>query len=109
MVTTTPARMLKLPHGGRIEVGEPADLLVVPPLAQDAATALLATTRRDVMLVAIGGDPIVAAPSLRGVFAARRTAVGTAVVDGVERVVSRRLARAVARCPIGEPGVTVRS
>ena len=44
--------------------------------------------RRDVMLVTIGGDPIVGAPSLRAAFAARRTAVGKAVVDGAERLVS---------------------
>jgi cytosine/adenosine deaminase-related metal-dependent hydrolase len=108
MVTTTPARMLNLPHGGRIEVGEPADLLVVPPLGEDAATALLATTRRDVMLVTIGGDPIVGAPPLRGAFAARRTPVARALVDGTERLVSARLARAIARCPIEEPGVSCR-
>jgi cytosine/adenosine deaminase-related metal-dependent hydrolase len=105
MVTTAPARMLKLPHGGRIEIGEPADLLIVPPLAPDAASALLATTRRDVMLVTVGGDPIVGAPSLRSAFAARRTAIGKAIVDGSERLVSARLARGIARCPIEEPGV----
>jgi cytosine/adenosine deaminase-related metal-dependent hydrolase len=109
MVTVTPARMLNLPHGGRIEVGEPADLLVVPPLGEEAATALLATTRRDVMLVTIGGDPIVGAPALRAAFGARRTVARTAVVDGAERLVSARLARAIARCPIEEPGVACRS
>jgi cytosine/adenosine deaminase-related metal-dependent hydrolase len=105
MVTTTPARMLKLPHGGRIELGEPADLLVVPPLATDAAAALLATTRQDVMLVTIGGDPVVGTSSVRGAFAARRTPTAPIVVDGSERLASARLARAIARCPIPEPGV----
>jgi cytosine/adenosine deaminase-related metal-dependent hydrolase len=109
MVTTAPARVLNLPCGGRIEVGEPADLLVVPPLGEDAATALLGTARRDVMLVAIGGDPIVGAPALRAAFAARRTAVATMIVDDAERLVSARLARATARCPIKEPGVICRS
>jgi len=109
MVTVTPARMLNLPHGGRIEVGEPADLLVAPPLGEDAPTALLATTRRDVMLVTIGGDPIVGAPALRAAFGARRTVAQPAVVDGAERLVSARLARAIARCPIEEPGVACRS
>jgi cytosine/adenosine deaminase-related metal-dependent hydrolase len=108
MVTTTPARLLRLPYGGRIDVGEPADLLVVPPLAGDAATALLATTRRDVLLVTIGGDPVVGTPSVRGAFAARRTSTAPIVVDGSERLASARLAQAIARCPITEPGVACR-
>src|SRR5256885_14464384 len=98
--------MLTLPQGGRMGVASPADLLVVPPVGQDAATALLATTRRDVMLVTIGGDPIVGALPLSAAFAARRTPVGRAVVDGTERLVSARLARGIARCSIEETGVS---
>jgi cytosine/adenosine deaminase-related metal-dependent hydrolase len=105
MVTEAPASMLNLPHGGRIDVGAPADLLVVPPFAADAAAALIATSRRDVMLVVIDGQPLVGAARLRRVFAARKTAVRPVIVDGAERLASSRLARAIARSPIREPGV----
>jgi cytosine/adenosine deaminase-related metal-dependent hydrolase len=108
-VTTAPASVLKLDEAGRIEVGVPADLMVVPPLEDDAAEALLETSRRDVSLVTISGRPVIASPALRPVFAARRAAARPVVVDGVERLAESRLARAIARCPIKEPGIECRS
>jgi hypothetical protein len=39
------------------------------------------------------------------VFVARRTAAQPVGIDGVERLVACRLARAIERCPIAEPGV----
>jgi cytosine/adenosine deaminase-related metal-dependent hydrolase len=105
MVTSAPASMLNLPHGGRIQVGAPADLLVVPAAGSDAAASLLAASRRDVVLVALGGQPVVGAPTVQAVFAARRTGARRISVDGAERIVPRRLARGIARNPIREPGV----
>ena len=105
MVTTAPAGILKLRDSGRIVVGGPADLLVVPPNDKGPAEALLATSRRDVLLVTIAGRPVVGSPALRPVFGARRTAMRSIAVDGVERLAESRLARAIARCPIAEPGV----
>jgi hypothetical protein len=83
--------------------------MVVPPLEDDAAEALLETSRRDVSLVTISGRPVIASPALRPVFAARRAAARPVVVDGVERLAESRLARAIARCPIKEPGIECRS
>jgi cytosine/adenosine deaminase-related metal-dependent hydrolase len=105
MVTEGPARILRLPEAGRIAEGVPADLVVVPPRGCDAAHTLLATERRHVSLVTVGGHPIVGAPALKAVFVARQAAPQEIVVDGVERLMEGRLARAVARCPIREPGV----
>lgn len=105
MVTVAPAAMLRLRHGGRLDVGAPADLMVVPPFAPDAASALLATSRRDVMLVAIDGRPVVGDQAMRPVFAARGTTVLPLGVDGAVRIASSWLARAIARSPIDEPGV----
>ena len=105
MVTETPARILKLPDAGRIAVGLPADLVVLPPSAATAAATLLATRRSDIALVTLAGRPVVGCPSLSAVFVARRTPAQPVNVDGVERLVGCRLARAIARCPIGEPGV----
>jgi len=59
-----------------------------------------------VLLVTLDGDPVVGAPALRASFAARRIAAAPAVVDGAERLMSVRLARAIRRCPIDEPGVS---
>jgi cytosine/adenosine deaminase-related metal-dependent hydrolase len=105
MVTTAPRRLLRLSDAGRLVPGARADLLVVPAKKNDAAEALLATSRRDVALVTIGGRPMVAAPWLGAVFRARHAREGRIVVDGVERLADAQLARAIARCPIREPGV----
>src|SRR5205823_3245716 len=104
-VTTAPARALRLGEAGRIAIGVPADLTVLPPGHDDPAETLLAASRRDVSLVTIGGRPVVGAPEMRPVFAARRTAARPIVVDGVERLAERQLGSAIARCPIKEPGV----
>lgn len=105
MVTTAAARILNLPAAGQIVAGVPADLLVVPSLKDDPAEALLETTRRDISLVTIAGRPLVGSPELGAVFGARRIDWRPIVVDDVERLAESRLARAVARCAIREPGV----
>jgi cytosine/adenosine deaminase-related metal-dependent hydrolase len=105
MVTEVPARILKLPEAGRIELGLPADLVVLPPREPAAAEALVAATRSDVRLVTMSGKPVIGCPSLSAVFVARRTPAQPVGIDGVERLVSCRLAHAIARCPIREPGV----
>jgi cytosine/adenosine deaminase-related metal-dependent hydrolase len=105
MVTEAPARILRLPEAGRIEVGLPADFVVLPPGRETPEDALLAAARRDIALVAMGGKPLLGCPSLSAVFVARRTTAQPVGIDGRERLVSCRLAYAIARCPIAEPGV----
>jgi cytosine/adenosine deaminase-related metal-dependent hydrolase len=104
-VTTGPARALKLDHGGELRVGAPADLLVLPALSREPADALVSASRRDVQLVTIDGRPLVGAAALHRVFEARRVRTGTIAVDGREHLADAALARAIARCPIPEPGV----
>lgn len=105
MVTTTPARMLRLPDAGRIAMGGPADLVVLPSTKADPADALLAASRRDLSLVLIDGHPLVGSPAFEAIFGARRATTRSIVVDGLERVAESRLARTIAKCPIKEPGV----
>jgi cytosine/adenosine deaminase-related metal-dependent hydrolase len=105
MVTTAPSRIFRLPGAGRLMVGAPADLLIIPPLRSGPADSLLAATRRDVALVAIGGRPLVGSPELSAVFAARGARTVPMLVDGAERLALASLARAVAGCAIREPGV----
>jgi cytosine/adenosine deaminase-related metal-dependent hydrolase len=102
MVTSMAADVLKLPRVGRLAPGACADVIVVPARKETAGDALLVTTRRDVALVMIGGRPLVAAVAFRHLFRDNPRPIR---VDEVERLANARLARAIAHCPIAEPGV----
>jgi cytosine/adenosine deaminase-related metal-dependent hydrolase len=108
MVTVAPAAMLRLTHAGRIAVGAPADLLIVPGTSSEPGEALLALDRAAVGLVVVGGRPVVGDPSLRAVFNARRVAVQPVRVDGAIRLADAALARQLEACPIEEAGVDAR-
>jgi cytosine/adenosine deaminase-related metal-dependent hydrolase len=117
MVTLRAAALLRQARAGRLAVGVPADLIVVPAPATatpdaDAARAggeaLLAAVRRDVRLVAIGGRPLVADPRLAAIFDARRVSPRPLTVDGAPRLADSGLVRRIAGCPIREPGVAAR-
>jgi cytosine/adenosine deaminase-related metal-dependent hydrolase len=105
MVTTAPARILHLHEAGRIAIGSPADLVVLPSAKSDPAEALLAASRRDLSLVMIDGRPLVGSPAFETVFGARRSKTRPIVLDGAERVADATLAGAIRRCPISEPGL----
>ena len=107
MVTSQAAALLRQPRSGRIAAGVPADLIVVPALARDPASALLETTRRNLRLVVVAGRPLVADPELTPVFAARRVTPRPLVVDGTPKIADSGLVRRIAGCPIAEPGVAV--
>lgn len=106
MVTTSAAALLRQSRVGRLTVGGPADLVVIPPFADEPAAALLNTTRRDVRLVLVGGRPLVADPDLAAVFRARRVRVRPMRVDAAPKLADSGLVRRIAGCPIVEPGVT---
>ena len=105
MVTTGAADVLRLEDAGRLRVGTSADLTVIPALADSAAGSLLKCTRSDVSLVVLRGTPVVGHPALSDVFAARGVDARPVEVDGQIRVMQSRLARALERCAIAEPGV----
>ncbi|MGE5245797.1 MAG: amidohydrolase family protein [Betaproteobacteria bacterium] len=105
MVTTAAAGILRLPDAGRLAPGARADLVVVEPTHPKAADALLSASRRDLALVAVGGRPLAGTARFAKVFRARARGSRPIVVDGAERLADGRLARAIARCPIREPGV----
>jgi cytosine/adenosine deaminase-related metal-dependent hydrolase len=108
MVTSAAARVMRLDRAGRLAVGMPADLAIVPPSAtepDDPERALLAARRSDVRLVMIGGRPMVGGREIADVFRARGVCTAHLRVDGVVRLASRSLVSAIARCPVAEPGV----
>ena len=106
LVTKVPARILDLPDLGRVTPGARADLIVLPSARNDHADALLDASRRDLTLVTMDGQPMVGAALFAPVFQARGVHSEQILVDGVPRLAEARLARAIARNPIEEPGVT---
>ncbi len=106
MVTTEAAKLLRQPRAGKLAVGAPADLVVVPGVADDPGAALLQTTRRDVRLVVVDGRPLVGDPDFAPVFKARKVTIRPLHVDAALKVSDSGLARRIAGCPIAEPGVS---
>ena len=105
MVTANAAKLLRAPEAGRLSLGLPADLVVIPPLGEDPAHALLALDRSQIRLVTIGGRPLVGAPELSSVFAARRVATAAVNLDGEARILDGALARRIRASSLAEPGL----
>lgn len=107
MVSVAAGRLLRLADAGRIARGVPADLVVVPRLADDPARALLAAVRSQILLVTVGGRPLVGSPQFAPVFAARRIATRPATLDGAPTVLHAAIARRVQHCSLAEPGLEI--
>ncbi|HEY7819366.1 MAG TPA: amidohydrolase family protein, partial [Vicinamibacteria bacterium] len=107
MVTTNGARLLRARDAGRLSPGLPADLVVVPAIADEAGEALLACERSALGLVVIGGCPLVGAPRLSRLFVARGAAGVPAMLDGRERLLDGSLARRLRAMRLEEPGLAV--
>jgi cytosine/adenosine deaminase-related metal-dependent hydrolase len=105
MVTVNAANLLRVPEAGRLSPGLTADLVVIPPLAEDPARALLALGRSQIRLVVVGGRPLVGAPELASTFAARRVRTAPAMLDSEERVLDDALARRIRASALAEPGL----
>ncbi len=106
MVTCDAAALLRQSRAGRLAVGVPADLMVIPPRADEPGSALLQTARRDVRLVTVEGRPLVGDPALAAVFLARKVSSRPLCVDAARKIADSGLVRRIAGCPIAEPGVS---
>jgi cytosine/adenosine deaminase-related metal-dependent hydrolase len=106
MVTSDAGTLLRQPRAGRLAVGAPADLVVIPPLAETPGAALLAARRRDVRFVAVAGRPLVGDAEFSSVFRARKVTARPLRVDAAAKLADSGLVRRIAGCPIAEPGVT---
>ena len=106
MVTCDAAALLRQSRAGRLAVGVPADLMVIPPRADEPGAALLRTARRDVRLVTVEGRPLVGDPEFAAVFLARKVLSRPLCVDAVRKIADSGLVRRIAGCPIVEPGVS---
>ena len=106
MVTAEAGRLLRQRRAGRLAVGAPADLLVIPPLGESPGAALLETRRRLVRLVVVEGRPLVGDPDFAAVFRARKVTPRPLRVDTAAKLADSGLVRRIAGCPIAEPGVS---
>lgn len=109
LVTELPARLLRLQGGqGELRVNGVADLVLLPP-AEGAGPFehFLSLERSQLELVLLAGRPLVASPWLETVFKATRTSFGRVRVDGVEKLMPRRLVSRLAGAAVREPGFEV--
>ncbi len=109
-MTTGPARLLRLVDGGRgrIRVGWPADLVLLPPAdGRDPIAHLLGLTRADLQLVVIDGRPVVADPGLEVIFQLTGTPAQRITVDGVGKLMDGRLVDRLRTSSLAEPGLTL--
>jgi cytosine/adenosine deaminase-related metal-dependent hydrolase len=105
MVTSAAADVLRQPAAGRIRIGAPADLVILPALADTAARALVAATRRDVRLVVVGGRPLVGDTLFASVFSARHVGRQPLSVDCAEKIADAALGRRIRASSIAEVGL----
>jgi cytosine/adenosine deaminase-related metal-dependent hydrolase len=106
-VTGDAAAVLRLSCAGRLEPGLPADLTVLRSRPAAPASALVASTRGDVRLVMIDGQPLYAEPTLAPAFDALRMPYARVSVDDEPRLLARWLARRAAAMTVREPGLDV--
>ena len=106
-VTTAAAAMLRLEHGGRLLPGRPADLAIVARVADDPFRCVVTTSRRNVRLTMVAGEPLFGDVSMRPLFEARAQHHAAVTVDSEPRVLARWVAQRAAKLALGEPGLEV--
>ena len=104
-VTADAAGVLRLRGAGQLAAGVAADVVALRRRAPDPYDSVIASTRADVRLSMIGGEPLVGDIGMREVFAARRQPYAAAKVDGRSRLLARWVADRVARLRLTEPGL----
>lgn len=101
------ARLLRLPHAGRIALGWPADLTIITPLEPDPYDTLVTACRADIRLTMVGGRACIGEPDLRRVFEATGVAAMPASLEASPRLVAQWIGKQVQRMRLQEPGFEV--
>jgi cytosine/adenosine deaminase-related metal-dependent hydrolase len=110
LVTTGAARLLRMREGGlgQIVEGGVADLVLLPPLiTTDPFAHLLNLHRSQLELVLLAGHPVIGSPQMQPVFEATKTKFVQVCLDGVEKLMSQKLAARVKKSSVPEPGLTI--
>lgn len=105
LVTKNAAKLLRLSDAGELSIGSPADLLILPPIHNDPFKTLSSCSRKDILLVTIGGLPYYGSPELSHVFSALKTRTAFIQVDGVDKLLSEPWGTRLKKCSISEEGV----
>ncbi len=105
MVTTHAAAVLRLPAAGRLEPGQPADLLVLPAADADPFDNLVASERSSVRLVMVRGRALYGDRSLIPNVLTSAGEASPVVLDGVPKWLRRGLARRLWANRAPEPGL----
>jgi cytosine/adenosine deaminase-related metal-dependent hydrolase len=106
-VTSNAASLLRLPDAGALAVGKPADLVVLRRRASNPFDSIVAATRDDVRLTMVAGVPLIGAPEMGPVFAARWQPSAAVRVNGADRLLASWIARRMGRMTLREPGLEV--
>jgi cytosine/adenosine deaminase-related metal-dependent hydrolase len=107
MVTSDAANVMRLRDAGRLSVGVPADLVILPLRNGDVYENLLRADRADVRLVMVGGRPLYGDAELLPVLDALRVESRRVCVDGYEKRLSAKLVDRLRRSSIQEAGLEI--
>ncbi|MBI3536118.1 MAG: amidohydrolase family protein [Chloroflexi bacterium] len=105
LVTTHAARILRVKKLGALEMGAPADLILLPAPRGDPFAALVQTRRSDLQMVMLGGKPRLGDLAMQELFAARGVEFARVRVDGAAKLLDAHIARRLKRDRVGEAGV----
>jgi cytosine/adenosine deaminase-related metal-dependent hydrolase len=104
-VTANAARVLRLEGFGCLAAGQAADLVALRRVRPDPYESVIASTRAEVRLAMIGGEPLVGDQTMRELFSARRQPHALARIDGQLRLLAGWVARRVEKLRLTEPGL----
>lgn len=106
MVSETPANLFRLPVSGRLSIGFPADLLVIPYVHTDPFEALVTCSRKDILLVTINGQPHYGASQFSDFFDMLNVKTADIDVDGSKKLLAAIWANVLRACSLTETGVS---
>lgn len=92
LVTTQAARILRLPAGGSLAAGTPADLVIVEDRGGDERCGLVGIERSQIRAVARNGVPRIADPDFAEWFAVAGMEAVAVTLDGKPKLLAKPLA-----------------
>lgn len=106
MVSENPAYLFRLPVSGRLSIGFPADLLLIPYVHTDPFEALVACSRKDILLVTIDGQPHYGTSQFSDLFDMLNVKAAEIEVDGSKKLLAATWVNRLGDCSLSETGVS---
>ncbi len=108
LVTIDAANLLRLSGVGSIVEGAPADFVLLPsPTRDDLFSELLGLNRSQIVLVMVGGKPLVGAPQMQSVFEAANVQRTSVFIDGQLKLMADNLAAQWEGKKVRESGISL--